>query len=222
MAVADRQGSSWPTLRADAERNRDRLVAAAREVFAEQGLHAPIEEVARRAGVGIATLYRRFPTRADLVAGAFESKMAAYADAVTVALAEPDPWNGFCDYVVAVCAMQAADRGFADVLTLTFPTHRRFEKERARAYEGFAELVARAKATGKLRADFVPEDLIVMLMANAGVVNATGDAAPHTWERFVAYMIQAFATGPAGALPHPPTPRTLQRAMVGLQRKDRR
>ena len=70
-------------LRADAERNRQRLIAAAREVFAERGLDVPIEDIARHAGVGVATLYRRFPTRADLIAGAFEAKMAAYADAVT-------------------------------------------------------------------------------------------------------------------------------------------
>src|SRR3954469_13117752 len=103
-------------LRADAERNRRRLVAAAREVFAEEGLSASTNEVARRAGVGVATLFRRFPTRDALVAAAFEEKMEAYGAAVRDALDDPDPWHGFCTYLETVCAMQARDRGFADVL----------------------------------------------------------------------------------------------------------
>jgi AcrR family transcriptional regulator len=204
-------------LRADAARNRERIVAAAREIFAERGLEVPMEEVARRADVGVATLYRRFPTRADLIAGAFECKMAAYADAVATALADPDPWHGFCGYLERVCAMQAGDRGFADVLTLTFPTAEQFEADRARAYRGFVELIDSAKDAGRLRADFVPEDLIMLLMANAGVITATGDAAPHTWKRLLAYMTQAFAAPAAQALPEPPGPRQMYRALLRLR-----
>jgi AcrR family transcriptional regulator len=209
-------GLARPVLRADAARNRERIVAAAREIFAERGLEVPMEEVARRAGVGVATLYRRFPTRADLIAGAFECKMAAYADAVATALADPDPWHGFCGYLERVCAMQAADRGFADVLTLTFPTAKQFEADRARAYRGFVELIDSAKDAGRLRADFVPEDLIMLLMANAGVITATGDAAPHTWKRLLAYMTQAFAADHTDPLPPPPAPTALYRAMIRL------
>jgi AcrR family transcriptional regulator len=220
-AAGDAEEADRPTLRADAERNRDRIVAAAREVFAERGLAAPMEEVARRAGVGVGTLYRRFPSREALVAGAFEAKLAAYADAVADALAEPDPWLGFCAYVERVCGMQADDRGFTDVLTITFPTHERFEAARARAYEGFVELVNRAQATGQLRADFVPEDLVMLLMANAGVVNATGYAAPDTWRRLVAYLVQAFAASAAAPLPDPPSPGQMYRALLRLQPKRR-
>jgi AcrR family transcriptional regulator len=209
-----------PALRADAERNRARIVAAAREVFAERGLDVSLDEIARRAGVGVATLYRRFPTRADLIGGAFENKMAAYADFVADALADPDPWTGFRRYLERVCAMQAEDRGFTDVLTMTFSTAKRFEAERARAYEGFVELIDRAKAAGRLRADFVPEDLIMLLMANAGVIAATGDAAPDTWRRLVAYLIQAFAADAAEPLPDPPTPQRMYRALLRLQRTE--
>jgi AcrR family transcriptional regulator len=213
------QSPDTPVLRADAERNRARIIAAAREVFAEQGLAAPMEAIARRAGVGAATLYRRFPTRADLIAGTFEDKMTAYADAVGQALADPDPWNGFRSYVERVCAMQAEDRGFTDVLTLTFPTAKQFEAARLRAYNGWVELVARAKAAGRLRADFVPEDLVVLLMANAGVIAATGEAAPDTWRRQLAFLLQAYAA-PGEPLPPPPEPRRLYRALLRLQPKD--
>jgi AcrR family transcriptional regulator len=216
MTSASAADRDTPRLRADAARNRERIVAAARQVFAERGLDAPIEEVARRAGVGVATLYRRFPSRADLIAGAFEAKMCAYADAVATALGDPDPWHGFCGYLERLCAMQAADRGSANVLTLTFPTAKRFEAARARAHEGFVELIARAKATGKLRADFVAEDLVMLLMANAGVITATGDAAPDTWTRLVAYMLQAFAADHRDPLPPAPAPAAMYRALLRL------
>src|SRR6185437_11714807 len=104
-------------LRSDAQRNRDRILAAARVIFAEHGLDAPMNEIARKAGVGIATLFRRFPTRDDLVAAVFADRMTAYAAAIDVALQDPDPWHGFCEYVRTICAMQASDRGFTDVLT---------------------------------------------------------------------------------------------------------
>jgi AcrR family transcriptional regulator len=209
-----------PALRADARRNRERIIVAAQEVFAQRGLDVPVEDIARHAGVGVATLYRRFPARGDLIAGAFEAKMAAYADAVTQALADPDPWAGFCSYIEQVCAMQAADQGFADVLTMTFPMARQFQAERDRAYQGFAELAGRAQAAGKLRADFVPEDLVILLMANAGVVAGTASAAPGTWRRFAAYMMQAFSAASAEPLPPPPTPDAIYRALLRLHQPD--
>jgi ABC-type Fe3+ transport system substrate-binding protein len=105
---------------------------------------------------------------------------------------------------------------------MTFPSAPTFEAARDRAHAGFVELVARAKSAGGLRADFVPEDLIMVLMANAGVVAATGDAAPQTWRRFVAYILQAFAAEGARPLPDPPTPREMFRAMVRLQPQELR
>ena len=180
-------------LRADAERNRERVLVAAREVFAEHGLDASTNEIARRAGVGVATLFRRFPNRDDLVAAAFAEKMHAYSDAIDTALADPDPWRGFCGYVERICEMQAEDRGFADVLTLTFPTAKAFEDERNRSAAGLTELIARAQAAGRLRADFAHQDVPLILMANAGVVAATRDAAPEAWRRFVGYLLQSFA-----------------------------
>nr|MDT0665670.1 helix-turn-helix domain-containing protein [Micromonospora sp. DSM 115978] len=159
MTSATPPASSGSGLRVDAERNRQRVLAAARELFAEHGVEVPMEDVARRAGVGVGTLYRRYPTRADLIAAAFEAKMSAYADAARQALTDPDPWHAFCGYVEQVCAMQAGDRGFTTVLTMTFPTAKQFEADRARAFADFTTLVDRAKAAGKLRADFVTEDM---------------------------------------------------------------
>lgn len=207
-------------LRADAERNRDRIMAAARHLYATEGLGVSMASVAREAGVGKATLSRRFATRDELIQAVFADRMDAYANAVTKALSDPDPWHGFTGYITAVCAMQAADRGFADVLTMTFPAAKALEKRRAEAYHAFTDLITRAKATGHLREDFDDRDLPILLMANAGVINATGDAAPDTWRRLVAHMLRSFATpdAPLPPLPDAPTPTALYRAMVRITR----
>ncbi|MFF0013151.1 hypothetical protein [Streptomyces sp. NPDC005374] len=91
-----------------------------------------------------------------------------------------NPWHGFTGYLHAVCAMQAADRGFADVLTMTFPAAKALEARRAQAYDRLLELITRAKNTGHLRDDFTHQDVVILLIANAGVVTATGDSAPDT------------------------------------------
>jgi len=177
-------------------------------------------EVARRAGVGIATLFRRFPTRDDLITATFAATMTDYARAIDVAVADPDPWQGFCGYVERVCSMQARDRGFTDVLTRTFPNDTSFEADRDRAFRAFAGLIQRAKEVGRLRPDFVPEDLVMMLMANAGVISATGNVAPETSPRLVAYLLQSFAAEAAQPLPPPPTPRGVYRALRRLYQQE--
>lgn len=201
-------------LRRDAARNRERILVAAREAFSEQGLQVSIEEVARRAGVGVGTLYRRFPNRDDLIACAFEAKMQDYADATEHALGQPDAWDGFRWYVERLCQMQADDHGFTDVLTMTFPMSPQFQEVRDRVYERFLELIRRAKATGRLRDDFVPEDLPLMLMANAGVLTATGGTAPDAWRRLLALLLHAVEAPGAGPLPPPPPPEQMRRAMT--------
>lgn len=208
-------------LRADAERNRGRIVEAAQAAFAERGLEVPLEHVADQAGVGIATLYRRFPTRDDLIAACFEYRVQEYARAAEEALEAADGWSGFRAYVERICAMQAADRGLSDVLTRTFPDSRGLETHRARGYELSVRLIERAKAEGALRPDFVPEDLVLLLMANAGVIEAAGVAAPDAWRRFVGLLIDGCRADRATELPPPPTPRQMLRAMHRVARAGR-
>lgn len=191
-------------LRRDAELNRRKILDAAREVFAERGVEAPLDEVARHAEVGIATLYRRFPTRDDLIVAAFQEKMEAWADAVEVALQQPDPCVAFPEYIRQICDMQAVDRGFTDVLTMRFPMAPHIEEARDRGRQGFLELMRRTQIAGGLRSDFLPEDFIFLLMANAGVINAAGAAAPQARRRLITYLLQAFGTEPVGSLPPSP------------------
>jgi len=204
VTARDSSVAPTPALRADARRNRERIVEAARVVFAEQGLGASMNEVARRAGVGLATLLRRFPSRDLLVAAALGDRMGEFAALVERALDDPDPWNGFCWLVHRICAMQAGDRGFTEVLTQAFPGAGELEELREQSYRRTVELFDRAKDAGVLRLDFSPHDFPMLLMANAGVVTATAGLAPTTSPRLIAYLLQAFSTASA-PLPEPPT-----------------
>jgi AcrR family transcriptional regulator len=203
-------------LRADAERNRAAIVAAARDVFAEHGLEAPLEEIAQRAGVGIATLYRRFPAREQLVAAALIDKVTQYAEAAADAAASSDPWAGFVMYVHRICELQAADRGLSDLLSMTLASDERIEQLRATANAQVVRLVERAKEAGKLRADFVGEDLLVLLIASAAVGQATQADAPETWRRFVALVLDAFGGGDGSSLPPAPSTEQMVKAMERL------
>jgi len=197
-------------------RNRRRLVEAAQEIFSESGLGAPLEDIAERAGVGIATLYRRFPTREELIAATYEAKMADFANTVEEALQAPDAWIGFSDCVERLCAMQAENRGFSNVVSMALPTSTEAEALRRRMKRDLAILVHRAQEEGVLRDDFVPEDIPLLLMANAGILRITRDGAPHAWRRLVAYLLEAFhAKGDrATPLPAAPTPMQMRRVMM--------
>ncbi len=203
-------------LRADAARNRAAIVAVARDVFAEQGLEAPLETIAARAGVGIATLYRRFPTREKLVAAALEDKIAAYGEAAEQALAAEDPWQGFAGFVQCVCELQAGDRGLSDLLSMTLSADEHVEQLRRRANEQVIALIDRAKAQGGLRRDFVGEDLVLVIIATAAVMHVTRTDAPDAWRRFVALALDAFRCQPSSSLPRPPSPAQMASAMIRL------
>jgi AcrR family transcriptional regulator len=209
-----------PRLRADATRNRDAILAAAKEIFAERGIEASLEEIASRAQVGIATLYRRFPSRQHLVAAALVEKVAKYAEAAEAALAIPDAWSGFCSYVRTICELQAGDRGLADLLSMTLPADEHVERLRRTAHDHLVKLIDRAKAAGELRDDFVSEDLLILLIANAALVHVTHAEAPGASERLVALALDAFGRTDAPArLPRPPSTTEMSSAMCGLARE---
>ncbi|MFI5571155.1 TetR/AcrR family transcriptional regulator [Streptomyces sp. NPDC051740] len=196
-------------VRADARRNRERVLVAARAVFAEHGIDAPMATVARRAGVGVATLYRHFPTRDALVRGAFAQQMETCARALTEALAVPDPWQGFQRLVETVCALQREERGFPAAFLAAFPEstspHAQY---RQRAERDLTTLVRRAQASGALRADFHPSDLVVVLLAHCALVTALPDDGAAS-RRLVAYLLQSFRADTANEPLPPPTALTL-------------
>lgn len=203
-------------MRADAARNRARLVSAAREVFAEHGLGVSMRQIALHAGVSEPTLRRRFPCREELVAEAFQDQIAVYADEAERALTDPDPWAGFVGFVRRLAQMQLADRGFTEVLTMTFPAAMRAEDQRRRAYAALTALIRRAQERGSLRADFSPEDLVLVLMAHAGVVAGGGALSPVFSDRLLGYLFEAFAAPGSGELPPAPSVAQTYRALLRL------
>jgi AcrR family transcriptional regulator len=205
-----------PKLRADAQLNRDRILDAAAKLFADRGISVPLDEVARQAGVGVATLYRRFPTRADLAAATFERNISRYTEAVDRALADPQPWHGFRGLVFELCEMQATDAGLRDLLTTAFPASSVIEQRTGEAVEKLRTLMSRAQADGSLRPDLAVADLVVMLLANAGVVSATSTSAPDAWRRFAALMVDAYSAVPQTPLPPAPPEQQLRRSIAML------
>jgi AcrR family transcriptional regulator len=178
------------SLRSDARDNRERILAVARTTFAAQGLDVAMREIARRAEVGPATLYRHFPTKESLVTEVFTEQMAACTAIVDEGLADPDPWRGFCQVIEKVCELHARDRGFTAAFVSAFPRAIDFTAARQRALAKVAELARRAKEVGKLRPDFVPDDLIMVLMANSGIRTTSPTAAVAASRRFAALLIQ--------------------------------
>lgn len=175
-----------PALRADAERNRSAIVSAARAVFAEVGTDAPVRRVARRAGVATATLYRRFPTREDLVAAAFAEQHAECSRLLAAAAAHHDPWSALRAVVRQFCTDQVRDRGFTAHVVLSacsgdapHGTAGEFAAEAGRL-EG---LVRRSQESGALRADVRLQDLELLVAGNAGVIAVTSTASVATASR---------------------------------------
>ena len=192
-------------MRADARHNRERIRQAAREAYAVHGIDVPVTTIARRAGVGAATLYRHFPTRAALIKEAFAEQFALCVAVLDEALEDPDPWRGFCSVVEKVCAMQTTDRGFTAAFLSQFPDAIDYERERGRAEKGLAQLVRRAQDAGQLRDDFDPTDITLLLLANCGVIEGAQQVAPAASRRLVTYLLQSFR--PAHAEPlAPPAP----------------
>jgi AcrR family transcriptional regulator len=189
--------------RSDATDNRERILAVARVAFATEGLDVPIREIARRAQVGVATVYRHFPTKEALFADAFAEQMATCSTVVEDGLAAADPWRGFCQVIEKLIEMHALDRGFSRAFTTQFPQAAGYlSADRDHARRLLLELIRRAKLAGDLRADFVLEDIILALMANDGIRAESPGTRVAASRRFAALMIQSFQANPVlAALP---------------------
>ncbi|MEW2294644.1 helix-turn-helix domain-containing protein [Streptomyces sp. NPDC006743] len=205
------------SLRSDARDNRARVLEAARELFSADGLDVPMREIARRAGVGPATLYRRFPTKQALVAEAFADQLNACRAIVDEACAEPDPWRGLCQVIERVCELHARDRGFTEAFLSSYPDTVDVAAGREYTVGAVAALARRAKETGRLRSDFVLDDLILVLMANKGLRAASAATQVAASRRFAALAIQALETRPRQE-PLPPAARLVSAEPRGTSR----
>jgi AcrR family transcriptional regulator len=184
-------------LRTDAARNADRILRAAREVYAELGPDAPIEAIARRAEVGERTLYRRFPSKADLVRAVLDKSIAEnLTPAITGALENADPLQAIADVIEAATAFGVREH---TVLVAA----RRFDalaNISAGLQEVLLGLTTRAQRDGLVRADLVADDLTrIIMMLNS--VLWTMDAGSDGWRRYAALMLDAISNGTRRTLP---------------------
>ncbi|SER71988.1 transcriptional regulator, TetR family [Lentzea xinjiangensis] len=212
-------------LRADAARNRAQIVEAARDLFRTRGVDVPLSTIARRAGVGVATLFRRFPSREALVTEVFAEQIAHCEALLDDAVTDPDPWTGFRRLLEFIRAEQIEDRGFTEAFIASFSGDAGYRRRREDAESALEALVRRAKDSGRLRPDFAISDLVMLVLANGGLRDAPPEHAHDLSRRLMAYLLQAFDTEASpGGVPLPPaSPLGLHHARRGAgDRPERR
>jgi AcrR family transcriptional regulator len=187
-------------LRKDAERNRRRILDAAGELFAEQGLHVTLDAVAARAGVGVGTVYRRFADKDALIDALFEVRIEQVVAIAEEALQSEDPWEGLVAFFEQGLALHAHDRGLKELLFSTAHGRERVSRARQRIKPVVTRVVERAQKSGQLRADIDVTDMPVLQLMLTSVMEYAGDTAPEVWRRCLAIVLDGLRAGP-GARP---------------------
>jgi AcrR family transcriptional regulator len=190
-------------LRADAERNRQRLLTAAQEVFARRGLTATLDDIASYAGVGVGTVYRRYANKQELIEALFVMRIEAIAAMAEQALTDPDPWHGMTSFMHQVCEATARDKGMREILFHGRTGHNQVATARDRIVPLTTALVSRAQASGHLRPDLEPMDFPLIMTMMEAVIEFTSATEPELWQRFLTLMLSGMRTAqvPASALP---------------------
>ena len=150
-------------------------MAAARELFASGGVAVPAREVARRAGVGVGTLYRHFPTREELVDAVLEDAFEELIVIAEASLAEADAWYGFTRYVEGALVLYGKNRGLKQTAEIGTHSRERVQAMKDRIRPLTKRIVTRAKSDGRLRSDFKVEDIRVILSASDRATELAGD-----------------------------------------------
>jgi AcrR family transcriptional regulator len=204
-------------LRADAERNRERILTAAREAFAEDGLDVGLHEIARRAGVGVGTVYRRFPDKEDLIEALFQDRVAEVEALAGEALADPDGWAGLEHFLHRTCELQAADRGLHQLVFTGEKGPRCAAGARERIAPLVAQLVERAQGQGALRPDVTALDVGMLRHQLGMLIDAAGEAAPEVWPRLLRIVLDGLRRtrrAPSELPGESPGPAVFQRVMT--------
>jgi len=176
-------------LRADAVRNQQRIVEAARELFADRGLEITLDDVAERAGVGVGTVYRRFANKTELISEVFEHHLGEFADAAEASVHHPDPWLGLVQFVEYACRHLAINRGFSEVILELDLDTERFHRIRDRIKPAVAAIVERARAAGALQPDIEPSDLFAMIHMVDGLAEFAKPINSDIWRRYMAITL---------------------------------
>jgi AcrR family transcriptional regulator len=206
-AIATTEESS-PALRADAARNRLRILAAAADVFAERGLDASTAEIARRAGLGEATLFRRFPSKHDLVVAILAEHMDDVIATAERCLEEPDPWRGVVRFFEQMVEQQVHDQGALDAVKDKCMTDPALAGRRKRIMELLSRILRRAQDAGVVRDDLTAPDVALLTAAASSVTGiAFPGLRPDLWRRYLGVILDGIRPEGATKLRPPPPPR---------------
>jgi AcrR family transcriptional regulator len=189
-------------LRADARRNRESVLAAAKELFATQGLDAQMPDIARVANVGVGTVYRHFPTKEALIAALAGEHFDRLADSAREGLELPDAWEGFADFIRFAAQLQADDRGLCEVMGSR--PDLMDAAARASGLDALCDqLVRRAQASGQLRRDLEWEDVPMIACGLGRVTQAPPPPSTGRWPRLVDIILDGLRAPGSGKLPKP-------------------
>jgi len=202
MAQGDGDQPERP-LRRDAERNRQRILRGAAEVFTTRGLQASLDDVARQAGVGVGTVYRRFPDKEALVEALFEERIQAVVLLAERALQEPDPWTGVVRLLEGGVTTLAGDRGMRETLMYATYGRDRVDQARSRLLPVVMQVVERAQRDGSLRADFRPTDIPLIFLMLTTAAEYAGPARPEIWRRYLTLILDGLRPAREAATPLP-------------------
>jgi len=187
--------SDRPLLRRDAERNRRRILDAARRLIAERGLGVGYEEIAREADVGVGTVYRRFPTRDELFYELFYDRVDAVVKIAEEALAIEDSWLALCQFMYRDFELQSSDRGLREFMLGRADSTELGQRSRERIQPLVTELVERAQAAGRLRDDVGQSDIAIILAMVGGLMDASIHVDPDLWRRYLAMVLDGIQRG---------------------------
>jgi AcrR family transcriptional regulator len=190
-------------LRADAERNRRRVLDAATELFAAKGLSVGLDEIARHAGVGVGTAYRRFPDKRKLIEELFEDRLDRMVELAEQGLEADDPWEGLTGFLERATEEQIANRGLKEIAFGSDQGTALAARARARIAPLTEKLVRRAQASGALRADVVASDVLLLQFIISSADELTTTHAPELWRRYLAMVLDGLRTPDPHALPQP-------------------
>lgn len=201
-AGTDQQGTVRP-LRRDAERNRQTILKSAAEVFNERGLEVSLDEIARHAGVGVGTVYRRFRTKEDLVEALFMERLDSIAALADEAYQAPDPWSGLVSFMARMTDLMAGDLGLRQMLMFATYGQDLVAIARQRNAPLVQRLVERAQAAGQLRADLRPTDIPFVVFMLAEATQLAHAANPGIWRRYLTLILDGMRPGREGVTPLP-------------------
>lgn len=190
-------------LRRDAERNRQRILKAASEVFTERGLDVSLDEVARHAGVGVGTVYRRFRTKEELVEALFVSRIEEVAARAEKAAQAADPWSGLACFMEQTAAMLARDHGLRQMMMYATYGGDRVWYARQRNQPLVTRLVERAQAAGQVRSDLRATDIPFILFVLTEAAQFARQVSPEIWRRYLALVLDGLRPAREGVTPLP-------------------